>query len=170
MKRNLTVGFLLLYFSLLMIFVGGALFETFINYPNWVADIPASLTRTREFLAVRNPGMFFQTVVPLTIVTGAIFILVAWRTCAARNFVGASLVCLVGIELATFNLVYPRLRMLLGVGRNEGPVYSVEQLQQTADQLFGVHIWRMGFIGLAAILSAIGLVKFFARELPAPRS
>lgn len=114
MKRNLAVGLLLLHFSLLMIFVGGALFETFINYPNWVADIPNSLTRTREFLAVRNPGMFFQTVVPLTMVSGVIFIGFAWRSGAARNLVGASLFTLVAIELATFNLVYPRLRILLG--------------------------------------------------------
>jgi uncharacterized membrane protein len=169
MKRNVQTVLLLVHFALFMIYVGGALFETFINFPNWVADIPASLTRTREFLAVRHPGMFFQLVVPLTILTGILFALIAWRSGAPRNYVGASILLLIGIELLTFNLVYPRIGILLGRGASAGLTFSTEQLNQAAQQLLTLNAWRLAVTFLAALLSATGLVKFLSASVSGRR-
>jgi hypothetical protein len=162
MKRNLQTALLLMHFSLFMMLIGGAMMETFINFPNWFADIPASLTRVREFLAIRNPGMFFQTVAPLTLLTGLLFVLVGWRARAARNFVAASIVLLIGIELVTFNIVYPRLRILLGRGDQAGLHHSTEQLTQVAHEFLTINGYRLAVTFFAAALSAAGLVKLLS--------
>jgi hypothetical protein len=161
MKRTFQTALLLMHFSLFMMLMGGATMETFINFPNWVADIPASLIRVREFLAVRNPGMFFQTVAPLTLLTGLLFVLVGWRVAPARNFIAASIVLLITVELITFNLIYPKLRILLARGDQAGVEHSTEQLTQAAHELLTINSWRLAFMFVAAGLSAAGLIKFF---------
>jgi hypothetical protein len=169
MKRTFQTALLLMHFSLCMMLLGGATMETFINFPNWFADIPASLIRVREFLAVRNPGMFFQTVAPLTLLTGLLFVLVAWRVVAARNFIAASIVLLTGLELITFNLIYPKLRILLGRGDQAGLHHSTEQLMRTAHEFLTINGWRLTFMFVAAALSVAGLLKFFNGRRTAER-
>ena len=169
MKRTFQTALLLMHFSLCMMLVGGATMETFINFPNWFADIPASLIRVREFLAVRNPGMFFQTVAPLTLLTGLLFVLVGWRVAPARNFIAASIVLLIGLELITFNMIYPKLRILLGRGDQAGLHHSTEQLTQAAHEFLTINGWRLAFLYVAAGLSAAGLIKFFNSRQAAER-
>jgi hypothetical protein len=158
-KRPIQNTLLLLHFSLFMMLIGVAMYETFINFPNWFAEIPASLARASAFLSVRHPGMFFQTAAPLTIVTGILFVLVGWRTGAPRNFVLTGVLLLVGLELVTFNLVYPKLRILLGRGDAAGVVYPVAQLEQTAREFLTLNGWRLGVMLLAALMAALAVAK-----------
>jgi hypothetical protein len=160
MRRWLQITVLLLHVSIFMMLLGAAVYETFINFPNWFADIPASLIRTHEFLAVRHPGMFFQLIAPLTLITGFLFGGLDWRSRAPRNYVAAGVLLLVALEVVTFNLVYPRIGILLARGKGAGIIYPPEQLAQIAHEFLTLNAWRLAMMSIAAALSALGMLKF----------
>lgn len=145
------------HFCLMMMVFGGAVMETFINFPNWFHDIPASLDTVKNFLQARNPGQFFQTLYPLAILMGIAFVILGWRIKPARNFILAALILSVGVEFLTFVFIYPLLRIMLAEGT---AVHSVEVLKQTAEQFTTLNYIRMFFILIAEMLSLIGLWKF----------
>jgi hypothetical protein len=141
----------------MMVFLGGVLLETFVNYANWFHDIPASLETANSFFRVRNPGHFFQTVFPLTLLTGIGFVIIGWSIKSARLFILASLVLLIGIEVLTIGYIYPRIGILLREGTS---VHSVEELRRTAQEFLTAHQFRLAGIFIAEALSLIGLWKF----------
>lgn len=160
-KQTLQTIFIFAHFCLMMVFLGGAIFETFINYPNWFHDIPASLEHTSRFFQVRNPGHFFQTIFPLTILSGILFVLLGWRAKSARSFILLSLILLIVIEVLTIGYIYPRIGILL---REGATAHATDFLRQTAQEFLRAHRVRLGFILLAETLSFLGFWKFIARE------
>src|SRR3982751_1724806 len=120
------------YFCLTLIVLGGTIFCVIVEYPNWFADVPSSLEATRSFYKAFNPGYFFQTMAPLSLLTGIAFVITGWRIAQARNFVLISLAALVAAELLTVIYIYPRLNVLF-----YGPSVasqSVEALRLAAQQ------------------------------------
>lgn len=156
-KQAFQVVLIFTHFCLMMMVFGGAVMETFINFPNWFHDIPASLDTVKSFLQARNPGQFFQTLYPLAILTGIAFVILGWRIKPARNFILAALILSVGVELLTFVFIYPLLRIMIAEG---AAVHSVEALKQTAEQFTTLNYIRMFFFLIAEMLSLIGLWKF----------
>ena len=140
-----------------MIVFGGAIMETFINFPNWFHNIPASLDAAKNFLQARKPGQFFQIVYPLAILTGIGFVILGWKIKPARNFILAALVLSVGVEILTFVFIYPMLRIMIVDG---SAVHSADVLKETAQQFTTLNYVRMVFIFIAEMLSLIGLWKF----------
>lgn len=159
MMRKVQNTALLLHFAAFAMLVGVATYETFINFPNWFADIPASLARVRGFLTVRNPGQFFQTIAPLTILSGLLFVVIGWRRRPQRNLVLMAVLLLVGLEVVTFNLVYPKLRILLGRGDSAGVVYPTAKLEETAREFLTINGWRLVVMYLAALVSGLAIFQ-----------
>src|SRR6185503_6560902 len=95
------------YFCLMIIVLGGTIFSVLVEYPNWFANVPESLEATRNFYKVFHPGYFFQTVAPLSLLSGIAFVIIGWRFAQARNFVLMSLAVLILAELLTFIYIYP---------------------------------------------------------------
>jgi uncharacterized membrane protein len=141
----------------MLIVFGGAIMETFINFPNWFHNIPTSLDAAKNFLQARNPGQFFQTLYPLAILTGMAFVILGWKIKPARNFILAAIVLSVGVEVVTFAFIYPLLRIMIVDGT---AVHSVEVLKQTAERFMTLNYVRMFFFLIAQLLSLIGLWKF----------
>lgn len=169
-KQTLRTIFIFAHFCLMLLFLGGVIFETFINYPNWFHELPASLEHTSRFFQVRHPGHFFQTVFPLALLAGILFVLLGWRARPARTFLLASLILLIVIEVLTIGYIYPRIGILL---REGAATHSADSLRQTAQEFLRAHNIRLGFILLAETLSFIGFWQFIRRELspfrpPAP--
>jgi hypothetical protein len=102
------------YFLLVMIILGGTIFCVMVEYPNWFADIPASLETTRRFYKALHPGYFFQIFGPLLVGTGIAFVIAGWTIAEARNSVMISIAIMIAIELLTFTYIYPRLDILFG--------------------------------------------------------
>jgi uncharacterized membrane protein len=156
-KRTFQTILIFAHFSLMMIVFGGAIMETFINFPNWFHNIPTSLDAAKNFLQVRNSGQFFQTVFPLAILTGIAFVILGWKIKPARNFILAAVVLSVGVEIATVAFVYPLLRVMIVEGT---AVHSVDALKQTAQQFTTLNFIRLVIFFVAEMLSLIGLWKF----------
>lgn len=156
-KQTIQSILIFAHFCLMMIFFGGVIFETFISYPNWFHNIPASLENTRNFLQVRNPGSFFQTVFPLSILTGIGFVIFAWKLKPARNFVLVSILLLICIEALTIIYIYPRIGVMIYEGTAS---HSVDFLKQTAQEFLMANNMRVVFISVAEVLSFLGLLNF----------
>jgi hypothetical protein len=156
-KRTFQAILIFSHFCLMMIVFGGAIMETFINFPNWFHNIPTSLDAAKNFLQARNPGQFFQVLFPLAILTGMAFVILGWKIKPARNFILAAVVLSVGIQVATFTFIYPLLRIMIVDGTT---VHSVEVLKQTAQQFMTLNYIRLMFFFVAEMLSLIGLWNF----------
>src|SRR6185503_4561949 len=146
------------YFCLMMIVLGGTIFSVLVEYPNWFADVPSSLQATRNFYKVFHPGYFFQTVAPLSFLSGIAFVITGWRIQAARNFVLMSLAVLVAAELLTFFYIYPRLGIMFGP---DAASQSVEALRLAGQQFTSADRIRTGLAVTANALAIAALFRFF---------
>jgi hypothetical protein len=159
--KNFQKAFIVLHFSLMMMFFGGAILETFVNYPNWFRDVPASLEVTRNFLQVRNPGNFFQIIFPLTILSGIVFVILAWQRKAARNWILFSILLGVAIEALTIGLIYPKIGIMINEGAQ---AHSAEMLKQTAQEFVRLHWFRMIAMCVSIVASLNGFLSFFRQD------
>ena len=149
-------------FCLMLILAGGTIFSVMVEYPNWFANIPASLEATRNFYRVLHPGYFFQMVAPLAFVSGIASALVGWRISRARNLVVLSLVVLVAAELLTFFYIYPRLGIMFGP---DAASQTVEVLRQAAADFTNADRIRTALSFTSTGLSIAAMLAFFrARE------
>jgi hypothetical protein len=151
-------------FCLMMIVFGGTIFSVMVEYPNWFADVPSSLDATRNFYKVFHPGYFFQTMAPLTLLSGIAFVITGWRIKAARNFVLMSLAVLVAAEMLTFFYIYPRLEIMFGP---DAASQSVEALRQTGQQFTNADRIRTGLAVVASALSIAAMLRFFKQRYAA---
>src|SRR5829696_8281313 len=110
--KTLQTWLFLAYFILMMIVVGGTIFATMVEYPNWFANVPTSLAATRNFYQVLHPGHFFQTFAPLFLLSTIGFLAIGWKLKPVRNLVLISFLSMLAAELLTFIYIYPRLGIL----------------------------------------------------------
>jgi len=156
-KQTIQSVLIFAHFCLMMIFLGGVFMENFISYPNWFHNIPTSLENTNNFYQVINPGAFFQTVFPLTILTGIGFVILGWKIKPARNLILISLLLLICTEVLTVIFIYP----LIGIMLREGmAAHSVDFLKQTAHEFVRANQLRVAFFIIAEAFSFTGLWKF----------
>jgi hypothetical protein len=157
MKTLQTILFMA-FFCTMMIVLGGTVFCTMVEYPNWFASIPSSLEATRNFYKVLHPGYFFQIWGPAILLTGISFIIAGWRIKQARNMVAVTVGLLIAIELLTFIYIYPRLGILFGADAATQPL---EALQTAAAQFTTADQIRTGLSVLAGGFSIAALFRFF---------
>jgi hypothetical protein len=150
MREKVILWIAMAHLCLLMMVMGGAIFETFVNFPNWFRDVPGSLEAARAFFVVRNPGHFFQLLVPLAIITALVLVVAAWRYRFPRNLLLASLALMVLAEVGTLMRMYPLIRVLLQEGTSQ---HSVEQLRATGQLFLQLNSLRMA----ALVVAAFGL-------------
>ena len=159
MKTLPTVLFVA-YLTLVSVLLGGTIFSVMVEYPNWFANIPASLEATRNFYQVLHPGYFFQTVGPLSLLFGIGFVIAGWRISQVRNLVVISLGVLIAAELLTFIYIYPRLNILFfGID-----THSIGALKQAAAEFTFADQIRTGLGVLASAVTIAALLKFFRQS------
>lgn len=149
------------FFCTMMIVLGGTIFCAMVEYPNWFANVPSSLEATRNFYKVLHPGYFFQIWGPMIVLTGIAFIIVGWRTTAARNMVAITVGLLIAIELLTFIYIYPRLWILFGP---DAAGQTIEALQTASRQFTTADQIRTGLSLIAGATSISALFRFFKHK------
>jgi hypothetical protein len=160
MKTSQTILFIA-YLCLAMIVLGGTIFSVLVEYPNWFANIPASLEATRNFYKVFHPGYFFQTVVPFTFLAGIASAIIGWRIRTARNLVLLSLAALFSAEMLTFIYIYPRLGIMFGPDAGS---QTIDALKLAAQQFTDADRIRTGLSVLTNLLAVCAVFSFFRRQ------
>lgn len=125
-------------------------FNSIVNAANWESNIPHSITATRDFFVVANPGTFFQVVDPTTMLLTVLALILLWKSSSIRMFLGIALLCYISSMILTFTYFYPRNDLMF----TSEQLPDIETLKKAATE------WgRMGWV--RCLLSLAGLVCSF---------
>ena len=119
-----------------------------VNAANWESNIPQSITATRDFFVVANPGTFFKMIDPTNMLLVVLSLILFWkRSSSIRLFLGIALVCYISSMVLTFTYFYPRNDIM----------FLSKQLPDTETLKKAASEWgRMGWA--RCLLSLAGLV------------
>lgn len=125
-------------------------YNSIVNAANWESNIPHSITATRDFFVVANPGTFFQFVDPTNMLLVVLALILFWKHSSIRMFLGIALICYVSSMILTFTYFYPRNDVM----------FTSEQLPDTDTLKKAANEWgRMGWV--RCFLSLVGLACSF---------
>ena len=161
-KQRIAFAVILTYLWVLMILLGGILFDTLILYPDVFHDVPRSLETAMEFMVVRGPRDFFQPAGILAMLTGIGSLMLGWRVKSARYWIlGSMIVVFVGEFLFSMAFFWPRNTIM-----SEGTaVHSIAYLKQTAQEFQTGHWLRVAMSAAASALSFMGFLKFYRHRI-----
>lgn len=127
------------------------IYNSIVNAANWESNIPQSITATRDFFVVANPGTFFQLVDPTNMLLVVLALILFWKKSSSiRLFLGIALLCYITSMILTFTYFYPRNEIM----------FLSEQLPDTESLKKAATEWgRMGWV--RSLLSLAGLVCTF---------
>jgi uncharacterized membrane protein len=85
------------------------LYNSIVNAANWESNIPRSITATREFFVVANPGTFFKMIDPANLILLLLALILFWRVSKSiRLYLGIAILFSIGSMILTFGFFYPR--------------------------------------------------------------
>ena len=85
------------------------IYNSIVNAANWESNIPQSITATRDFFVVANPGTFFKLIDPTNMLLIVLALILFWKKSSSiRLFLGIALLCYVSSMILTFTYFYPR--------------------------------------------------------------
>jgi uncharacterized membrane protein len=127
------------------------IYNSVVNAANWESNIPQSITATRDFFIVANPGTFFQLVDPTNMLLVVLALILFWKESSSiRLYLGIALLCYITSMILTFTYFYPRNEIM----------FLSEQLPDTESLKKAATEWgRMGWV--RSLLSLAGLVCTF---------
>ncbi len=122
------------------------LYNSIVNAANWESNIPQSITATRDFFVVANPGSFFKMIDPANLVLTVLALLFFWKTNSVRLYLGIAILCYITSMVLTFTYFYPRNEIM----------FLSEQLPDTATLSKAAVEWgRMGWIRVMLSLAGV---------------
>lgn len=132
------------------------IYNSVVNAANWESNIPQSITATRNFFIVANPGTFFKIIDPTNMLLIVLALILFWkRSFSIRLFLGVALVCYVSSMILTFTYFYPRNEVMF----LSEQLPDSEILKKAASQ-WGRMNWVRSLIWLAGLVcSFIALDK-----------
>ena len=134
------------------------IYNSIVNAANWESNVPQSITATREFFVVANPGTFFGMIDPTNMILTVLAFILFWKNAGAiRILLGIALVCYISAMTLTFTWFYPRNEIL----------FLSEQLADTATlksvaaewgrmNWFRSLIWLIGLVCTFIVLHKVG--------------
>ncbi len=85
------------------------IYNSIVNAANWESNIPQSITATKDFFVVANPGTFFQMIDPTNLILILLALVLLWKkSTIIRLYLGIALLCYVSSIILTFGYFYPR--------------------------------------------------------------
>src|SRR5262245_35280708 len=95
---------------------GASLYQSTIEGPNLGANLPDSVEHFRLFMGQNNPGNFFRVVAPAAQILVFLSLITGWKSPRNRRlWLLASLVIVIGADVITFNIHYPRNALMFTV-------------------------------------------------------
>ncbi|HEX5154588.1 MAG TPA: DUF1772 domain-containing protein [Parafilimonas sp.] len=127
------------------------IYNSIVNAANWESNIPQSITATKDFFVVANPGTFFKMIDPTNMLLIVLALIFFWKkSTSIRLYLGIALLCYISSMILTFTYFYPRNEIM----------FLSEQLPDTETLKKAASEWgRMGWV--RCILSLAGLICTF---------
>lgn len=125
-------------------------YNSVVNAANWESNIPQSITATRNFFVVANPGTFFQLVDPANMLLVVLALILCWKHSSIRLYLGLALLCYITSMMLTFTYFYPRNDVMF----LSQPLPDTATLKQAAAE-WGRMGWVRCFLSLAGLVCTI---------------
>lgn len=122
-------------------------YNSIVNAANWESNIPQSITATRDFFVVANPGTFFKLIDPTNMLLIVLALILFWKRSSIRLFLGIALVCYVSSMILTFTYFYPRNEVMFLSEQLPG----IETLKKAATE-WGRMNWVRSLIWLTGLV------------------
>jgi len=85
------------------------IYNSIVNAANWESNVPKSITATKDFFVVANPGTFFQLIDPTNLILIVLALILFWKkSTSIRLYLGIALLCYISSMILTFTYFYPR--------------------------------------------------------------
>lgn len=124
------------------------IYNSIVNAANWESNVPQSITATKNFFVVANPGTFFKMVDPTNQILILLALVLLWKTSTAiRLYLGIALVCFVSSMILTFTYFYPRNEIMF----LSEQLSDTETLKSVAAE-WGNMNWVRSFISLVGLV------------------
>ena len=135
------------------------IYNSIVNAANWESNVPHSITATKNFFVVANPGTFFKIIDPANLVLIVLALVLFWKKSAPiRLYLGIALVCYVSSMILTFTYFYPRNEIMF----LSEQLPDTETLKRVATQ-WGNMNWVRSFIWLTGLVcSFLSLDKYIS--------
>jgi len=132
------------------------IYNSIVNAANWESNIPQSITATRDFFIVTNPGTFFQLIDPTNLILIVLALILFWnKSTSIRLYLMVALVCYISSMILTFSYFYPRNEIMF----LSEQLPDTETLKKVASE-WGRMNWVRSLIWLAGLIcSFIALDK-----------
>lgn len=133
------------------------IYNSVVNAANWESNVPESITATKEFFVVANPGSFFKVLDPGNQVLILLALVLLWKQSAAiRLYLGMALFCFLFSTILTFTYFYPRNEIMF----LSEQLPDTETLRRVATE-WGNMNWVRSFLSLTGLVcSFMALDKY----------
>lgn len=123
------------------------IYNSIVNAANWESNVPHSITATKNFFVVANPGTFFKMIDPTNMILILLALILFWKHSAGiRSYLGIALVCYASSMVLTFTYFYPRNEIMF----LSEQLPDTETLKRVAIE-WGKMNWVRSFILLAGL-------------------
>ncbi len=124
------------------------IYNSIVNAANWESNVPNSITATRDFFVVANPGTFFQLIDPTNLILILLALVLFWKTSTSiRLYLGIALLCYISSMILTFSYFYPRNEIMFISEK----LPDTEILKKAASE-WGRMNWVRSLIWLAGLI------------------
>lgn len=132
------------------------IYNSIVNAANWESNIPQSITATRDFFVVANPGTFFKIIDITNMVLIVLALILFWKKSnSIRLYLGIAIVCYISSIILTFSYFYPRNEIMF----LSEQLPDTETLKRAASE-WGTMNWVRSLIWLVGLVcSFIALDK-----------
>lgn len=133
------------------------IYNSIVNAANWESNVPQSITATKDFFVVANPGTFFKLIDPTNLILILLAFVLLWKTSTTiRLYLGVALLCYVSSMVLTFTYFYPRNEIMF----LSEQLPDTETLKRVATE-WGNMNWVRSFIWLTGLVcSFLALDKY----------
>lgn len=131
------------------------IYTSMVDAPNWARDVPASITATREYFGVANPGTFFRIFSPVNQVLAlAAAVSAWWAPRGTFTICVATLILAVLVDVFTFTYFYPRNDIMF-----VAPIDNIDAIRSALSGWRNMNWLRSGMIVVIVFLDFLALMK-----------
>lgn len=124
------------------------IYNSIVNAANWESNVPDSITATKDFFVVANPGTFFQLIDPTNLILIVLALILFWKkSTSIRLYLGVALLCYISAMILTFTYFYPRNEIMF----LSEQLPDTETLKKVASE-WGRMNWVRSLIWLAGLI------------------
>jgi uncharacterized membrane protein len=146
---------------LLSMLFGASSFQLAVDAPNWTG-VPA-LEHYRAFYPVINPGTFFQTLLPATLLALLAALVCNWMPIPATRWrLAGALAVMILVGVLTFTFHFPRNKILFGDPLTRPEAYYH---QVVTEWVAGDYV-RLAMILIAVALVAVSMIRIARDTVP----